>query len=125
VTYPRVSAVAIGFFLGIVVPFAALMVLGSLMAPREGEEASKWFTWLNTLAVVVALGAPVLGGYLAARISNVQPLLHGCIVGLLGSVLIAFTSSPGIAGLWSLIVFIPGGIVGGWLRKIERDKSAS
>lgn len=100
------------------------MVLGSLMAPRAGEEASKWFAWLNTVAFVVAVGAPVLGGYLAARISNVQPLLHGLVVGLLGSIFIAFTSSPGIAGLWAAFVFIPGGIAGGWLRKIERDKTA-
>jgi hypothetical protein len=124
VTYPRVSAVAIGFFLGMVVPLAALLLVGSLVSPRDGEASSPLLAFFNTAGVIVGLGAPVLGGYLAARIAKVQPLLLGAIVGALGSVLIAVTASPAIAGLWSAFVFVPGGIVGGWLQKIEGGKSA-
>lgn len=107
-----------------VVPFGALLLFGSLVSPREGEASSPLFALFNAAGVVVGLGGPVLGGYVAARIARVQPLFLGAIVGALGSALIAVSASPAIAGLWTSFVFIPGGIVGGWLHKIEGDKSA-
>jgi len=123
-TFPKISAIAIGFFLGFLVPFAAFMLLGELIAPGPGEEAPRLMGLFNVVAFAGALAAPVFAGYLAARIAQVQPLLHGCVVGVLGSILIAVVTSPAIAGLWSAFVFVPGGIAGAWLRKVQRAKSA-
>jgi hypothetical protein len=117
---PRISAVAIGFFIGIIVPFVALMLVGSILAPSKGEEPSRLLGLYTVLWLILGIGGPFSGGFMAARIAKVQPLLHGCIVGLLGSIFVAVVTTPSITGLWSAFVFVPGGITGGWIWKVTR-----
>ena len=116
---PSVSGIAIGFFFGFVVPFACVMLLASLLAPGEGEPASKLMPLYGVMWMLLAFAAPVVAGFLAARIAAVQPLLHGCLVGILGAVFMAVVTTPASAGLWAAFVFVPGGIAGGWLWKVR------
>ncbi len=121
----RPSAIAIGFFVGFVVPAAIYFAIGSaLFIAREGE-VLKWIPWFNSLWFAVAIGMPLLAGYLTARVAQVQPLLHGGIVGMLGSIGLVVLAIPISAALYSAIIFVPGGVAGAWLwKKFRRTEGA-
>ena len=118
-TPPKLSAVAIGFFLGFVLPYAIFVLLGYLSVLISGEEMLSLPPLLNVFGLVIAFGSPLAGGYLAARAATVQPLLHGLAVGVLGSIMFAFIGPPAAAAGFAIFVFMPGGIAGGWLWKIR------
>ena len=104
-------------------PIAGFFGIGSVLASVEGGGAPHVMGWFNLLWWVIALGAPVLGGYIAGRLAKAQPLLHGCVVGVLGTIAVTLMASPWNAAVMSGFVFVPGGIVGGWLsgrgRKVQ------
>jgi hypothetical protein len=121
---PRISAIAIGFFLGFIIPFVGYIFLSSFAMPSPGEEAPRLLGLFTIASLLVFVGAPLTAGYLSARIAKVQPLLHGCIVGMLGATLFLLMASPITAGLWAALVFVPGGIAGGWLWKVQEARRA-
>src|SRR5690349_1511024 len=96
------------------------MLVGSVLAPSKGEKPSRLLPLYTVLWIALGIGGPFAGGFLAARIAKVQPLLHGCIVGLFGSLFIAAVTTPAITGLWSAFIFVPGGITGAWIWKVTR-----
>ena len=121
----NVSAIAIGFLAGIVVPYAFAFGVASVMALATGERSGVLGIWFTFAWTAVAVGAPVLGGYVAARRAKAQPLLHGFAVGVLGTVAaVVFTQSM-LTALWATLIWGAGGIVGGWLwRKGLRGRGA-
>jgi hypothetical protein len=123
-TGPRISAIAIGFFLGFVAPYAVFVLVAYAIPLSSTDTSGVLPAWLNLLGLAIAFGAPVGAGYLAARVAQVQPLLHGCVVGLLGSIMFGFIGSPMSAALFAAFVFVPGGIAGGWLWKARGGKGA-
>jgi len=74
---------------------------------------------------VSGMTCTALGGYVAARIANQRELLCGLVVGGLslaaGEFMLAFVDDyPIWLRIASILVVIPAGIAGGWLRKRQR-----
>ena len=94
---------------------------GSSSALQELLGSSGWL-FFN---LVLGTACTVLGGYVAARIANQRELLCGLALGALN--LVASEAMLGLSDLTesypiglriaSIIVVMPAGIVGGWLRK--------
>ena len=114
---PRFSALVIGFFFGFVVPYMIFATLGYTVASASIAEAGVLPGWLNVIGLIVGFAGPVIAGYLAAKIARVQPLLHGFIVGVLGSIMFAFLGPLLVAALFAIFVLIPGSVAGAWLWK--------
>jgi MFS family permease len=121
---PKVSAIAIGFFLGYVVAFVLYVTLGTVLAPSRGEEgAPHWMGLFSLGSVILVLGGPMLGGYVAAHIAKTQPLLHGFIVGVLGAIF-AVVVTGALPAFGTAFIFVPGGIFGAWVWKLRHEKRA-
>jgi hypothetical protein len=58
---------------------------------------------------------------LAAKIAKSQPLLHGLLVGVLGSIMFSLVGPLLVAFVFGLVVTIPGSVAGAWLWKRRGD----
>ena len=109
----QLSALAIGVFVGYVVPFLIswLFVAGMLDAAAANDAPlGRRYFWLM---LTMNLLGPVMGGFVAARLSKYQPLLNGFLSGLAGGVLVGAFREDLHAGL--LFYYALAGVVGGWL----------
>ena len=79
----RISAIAIGFFIGFVIPAAIYYLVLLALGTAYGNNSSIALNWLGILWVLIAIGSPVVAGYVSARLGRSQPLLHGFMVGVL------------------------------------------
>jgi hypothetical protein len=71
------------------------------------------------IAVTIDLGYGVIGGYLAARLSRVAPLISALACGVFGVVFTMAASRGALPDWYALalqILLIPAAITGGWLR---------
>jgi hypothetical protein len=110
--YIQISALAVAAFIGYVLPLVLswfLMTrLYSAVATKDAELGRGYF-WL---LLAVNIFGSVMGGYVAARLSKFQPLLHGMLSGIVGGILMGAFREFNIA--WSFY-YVVAGIVGGWL----------
>lgn len=111
------SAIAIGFFFGLLVPFGIFYLAPLFLSLATGERLGDVPVALTLFWYLSAFLAPVLAGYLAARLAGSQPLMHGLVVGMLGATCAVLFNRSVEAAVITFIVFSAGGIVGGWLWK--------
>ena len=110
----KVSAIAVGLL---------LLVVTSLVKFFAVTPSLLWATSIASLPILVSLilllfaihiGGYLGAGYCSAAIAGTQPLLHGAICGLVGTVTsIAF----GDNWLFAFLLGVPAAITGAWLRK--------
>jgi fructose-specific phosphotransferase system IIC component len=62
-----------------------------------------------------AIAVPALGGYIAAAIAKARPLFHGFLVGVVGAPVIFLVTESWLMTVYSLSLFPPSAIIGGWL----------
>ncbi|HYC38580.1 MAG TPA: hypothetical protein VEC19_19290 [Usitatibacter sp.] len=120
-----VSSVAIGFFLGFVVPYSLVFFIGPGIALATGQQKVTLGIWFTFLWLTVALLAPIGAGFLAAHLAKVQPLLHGAAVGLLGAIAGVALSHPAQSAIYAALTCGTGGIVGGWLQRHVARRSGA
>ena len=116
----RISAIAIGFFIGFVIPAAIYYLVLLALGTAYGNDSSIALNWFGILWVPIAIGSPAVAGYVSARLGRSQPLLHGFMVGVLGTVAALPLFTPWATGFISAIAFVPGGIFGAWLWRRKR-----
>lgn len=112
------SAPAVGAFAGHVVPFLLSRVfLHRLYDAAVAQDAQTGRFYYVLLLVMHVLG-PVVGGVVAACLSRHQPLWHGLLSGVTGSVVVGLLKGFDIG--W-LVYCALAGVVGGWLcRRVRR-----
>lgn len=74
----------LGAFAGYVVPqFVSLWAVASLFGASNAHDAygPTGYFWV---AIFVQVAGPLVGGYVAAKFGQVQPLMHGLFAALLG-----------------------------------------
>jgi hypothetical protein len=77
--------------------------------------------WIHGVWLGFGILAPAMGGYLAARIARVQPLLHATLVGICGSIAFVISSQNiRLMVVYALSLFLPSAIFGGLYRKREQ-----
>jgi uncharacterized membrane protein YeiH len=102
----------------------ALLVFG-LSGQKPHADASAGF---KTLAIVAGTAFAITGGYLAAMIAKSSPVAHSTALGALVASIAAWSihASPVKDPIWSQVSAIffmaPGGILGGVLRSLQRDR---
>lgn len=116
----QVRAVLIALLMFYVVPIPLLVVLTSIpnffgFDPTQGH-ATMQSPFTLALVWFYAL-APAGAAYLAAKKARQQPLLHGLVVGVLGSALVVlWVQSEGV--VFDIIITLSAtscGVLGGWL----------
>jgi hypothetical protein len=126
----KFRALAISLFAFYVAPILPLVVVSSIpnffgAAPNVGERMPFWHSGASLLLLWFWAVAPVGSGYLAAKLSQQQPLLHGLIAGGIGAVLVVLW----VHGAWLFefvvaLIVIGSGLFGGWLcrrRSLRRN----
>lgn len=126
----RIFAIPIGFVIGLLAPLAAYFGIGRELSPAGGNASQVVMWWLNALFWPVVIGAPILGGFISGLVARTWHKSHGAIVGLLGVALVAWElrweMGGGIGAALAACVFIPCGVLGGWLsRRIGAVDSAT
>ena len=113
-------ALLISLFAFYVAPLLPLMVISSIPNFFGAEPGQRYRIWQSPFVLVLAWFyaiAPVGAAYLAAKLARQQPLLHGLIVGLVGSLLVVLWVQGGTmvfeAALALLVLAC--GLFGGWL----------
>lgn len=120
----KVSAIVIGLFLGFIFPLVLFFSLGPLAAVLSDKEQVVFGLWGLLFWLFLNIAGPVSAGYITAKLARQQPLLHACIVGILGIIALAVLIEPISAALAECFFVIPGAIFGGWLwRKHSRKDS--
>ena len=111
----KLSAIAVAFVAAFALPYGIFYIAPLVFSVVTGQRSGDISIVVVLLWALCSLLAPIAGGYLAARLSQVQPLLHGALTGLLASVVAALMVSSLRTALLTFLVFIPGGICGAWL----------
>jgi len=113
----RPSILALAVFAGYIVPIPALWWLTSQLA-LEAEASNVASVRLFAVAIfIVRFGGSVLAGYLAARLSRIQPLLHGLVASVLGATFkVVFAQEGALLFGVSLVA----GLAGAVLSKVRR-----
>ncbi len=128
----RAKAVLAGIVTDLGATFVVMMVLASLLGAEAGvqdlpeeearqlvESALQQPAYL-LIGGVLGLLATVLGGYVAARVADVAPLLNAACVGVFGVVLgiLFIGNSPIWFSLIGILLTLPAAIAGGvlWRR---------
>jgi len=118
----KLTALLAGFFAGFLVPYLALAAAVAAFQYQDASGHISMPTWLIPVQFLLFVTMPVLAGFVAAMVANVQPLLHGLFVGVLGalafSALLAMNSFATIVLSW--LVCISGGAAGAWLHARRR-----
>ena len=117
----KVRAVAISLFAFYIAPILPLVVVSSISnffgaAPNVGERMPLWHSGASLLLLWFWAVAPVGSGYLAAKLAQQQPLLHGLIAGGIGAVLVVLS----VHGAWLFefvvaLIVVSCGLFGGWI----------
>jgi hypothetical protein len=114
------SAILIALFAFYVAPLLPLVVLTSIpnffgFEPTRGH--SFWQTPLPFIAAWFLAIAPVCSSYFAAKLAGRQPLLHGLLVGMAGSLFIELTVESKVEFFKPALiaVIVLSGLFGGWL----------
>jgi hypothetical protein len=72
--------------------------------------------------------APVVAGYLVARLAKVLPLVHGLVVSLVGSglyvIYMTLTGNAGLMALWVIPPVMLAGLCGAWFYR-HRSRSVA
>ena len=119
---------------GSVVAYAILQTIGFAIGPvvmalpmAKESVAGRMEGWVHGVWLGFGILAPVVGGYLAAHIAKVQPLLHSALVGIFGSVLFVLMSKNTLLmTVYAVSLYFPSAIVGGlyWKRHHSRNGRA-
>lgn len=117
----KLRAVLIALFAFYIAPLLPLTVLSSIpnffgAAEPVGQRIPLWQSTASLVLLWFWALAPVGSGYLAAKLAQQQPLLHGLITGATGGVLVVFW----VRGSWVFellfaLLVISCGVFGGWL----------
>ncbi len=107
----RVSALCVGAFFGYVVPIAlSLWIITSLYGAahaRDALSASGYFWML----ILLHVGGPALGGFLAARMSKTQPLMHGVFTALVGWLVASIAGNGLLVGIVYVLASVTGAAI--------------
>lgn len=107
----RPSALCVGAFIGYVIPMAAsLWVITSLFGAanaRDAFSASGYFWML----VILHVGGPVVGGFIAARLGKTQPLMHGLFTALIGWLVAAVAGNGVLVGIVYVLASVTGAAI--------------
>jgi len=118
----KLTALLAGFFAGFLVPYLGFAAATAYFQYQDTSGQVSMPTWLIPVHFLLFVTMPVFAGYVAAKVANVQPLLHGLFVGILGalaySALLAMNPLATIALGW--LVCITGGVAGAWLHARRR-----
>jgi hypothetical protein len=117
----KVRAVLIALFAFYIAPLLPLTVLSSIpnFFGAAGPVGQRIPLWRSTASLVIfwfwAL-APVASGYLAAKLAEQQPLLHGLVSGAIGGVFVVlWVHGNWVFELLLALLMIGCGVFGGWL----------
>lgn len=117
----KLTALLAGFFAGFLVPYLALAAAVAAFQYQDASGHISMPTWLILVQFLLFVITPVLAGFVAAMIANVQPLLHGLFVGVLGALAFSALSPYSFATIvLSWLVCISGGVAGAWLHARRR-----
>jgi hypothetical protein len=135
----RPKAVMVGIVTDLGATFVAMMLLTSLFGSRAGvdsisnEEARQLVNRAMQdpayllLGGMLGLAATTLGGYVAARVAEVAPLLNAACVGLFDLALgiVTINQSPLWYSLAGILLTLPAAITGGvlWRRAVQGSSS--
>jgi small-conductance mechanosensitive channel len=108
-----VGTIAFMFLFGVVAAFASEM---QHLSSSEMEARLQRPVMMIAL-MIIGLSFTVLGGYVAGRVSKVNQVMHGGIVGSIGIILVLlfWNSAPVWNNIVSLVTTVPCGLLGGWL----------
>jgi putative membrane protein (TIGR04086 family) len=107
----RFSALCIGALFGYVVPIAAsLWVITSLLGATHARDALG-DTAYPAMLMVIHIGGPLLGGFLAARSGKSRPLVHGVITALMGWLVAAMFGSGVLIGIVYVLASVTGAAI--------------
>lgn len=138
-------AVVAAALVAYVAPFAIIALVVAPLLGRIALSGVNGGAVLFVLWVLLATLGPLATGFVAARLSKAQPLLHGLLAGAVAAlVAIQFTGFHGVVGgiiLWSLgppmlsvstigaitlALFLFGAVAGAWLfRKLSAYVAAA
>ena len=117
----KFRALLISLFAFYIAPVLPLVVVSSIpnffgAVPSVGERMPLWQSGASLLLLWFWAIAPVGSGYLAAKLAQQQPLLHGLLAGGVGAVLVVL----GVRGAWLFelvlaLIVATCGLFGGWL----------
>jgi len=110
----KLSAIAVGLMILVVTSVVKLFVVTPSFAWSMSIDSRPIAVALILLLFAIHAGGYLGAGYCSAAIAGTQPLLHGAICGLVGTVTsIAF----GDNWLFAFLFGVPAAITGAWLRK--------
>ena len=119
----KLRALAISLFAFYVAPILPLIVVSSIpnflgAVPEVEKRMPLWQSGASLLLLWFWALAPVGSGYLAAKLAQQQPLLHGLIAGGIGAVLVVLW----VHGAWIFefvvaLIVVSSGWFGGWLYR--------
>jgi hypothetical protein len=114
-------AILIALFAFYIAPIIPLTLITSIpnffgAAPSVGQRIPWWQSAGSLLVLWIWALAPVGSGYLAARLAEQQPLLHGLVAGVVG----ALVAVLWVQGAWAFelviaVLVATCGLFGGWL----------
>ncbi len=101
------------------VGLAAAFVADLQHVPISEMEARLQRPASMTAMMIIGLAFTVLGGFIAGRMAGKREILHGALVGCVGIIvgLIVPRSALAWYDLLSLVVMVPGGMLGGRIAK--------
>ena len=110
----KLSAIAVGLLFLVVTSVVKFFFVTPSFAWAMSIDSRPIVVALILLLFAIHTGGYFGAGYCSAAIAGTQPLLHGAICGLVGTVTsIAF----GENWLFALIFGVPAAIAGAWLRR--------
>lgn len=119
-------SIATGIFAYFVVPLVPLLALGSAVAshvqvvPNSLLRNPYFYVelWFLTLA-------PFLSGYMVAKLSRRQPLLHGFLTGIAGAILFVswFLCFGSRASIPLSIIGVLFAVLGAWLWRVKARRA--
>lgn len=124
----KLGALLIAFLAWYVAPALPLVVISSIPNFFLGDPATRegvpiWQSGaLLLLAWIMAL-APVGSGYLAAKLAQQQPLLHGLVIGMIsGLIAVLWIGAPWLFELALAALVTCCGFFGGWLWRYRHPQ---
>ena len=124
----KFRAVLIALFACYIAPILPLIVLTSApnffgVVEPVGQRIPLWQSAGSILLLWFWALAPLGSGYLAAKLAQQQPLLHGLLTGLFGGALVVLW----VQGAWFFeaalgLLVVSCGLFGGWLWRRRNTK---